>query len=160
MSWVTALFSVCILRCRITRAWCWGRLKAKEEGSRGWDGFNGHEFAQTPGDSEGQGSLACYSPWSHKESDTTEWLNSDSNTRAFAICLWRGGILCCCSCWPLTLPAGNSGCRVRHSVLQGNWWNKSLDRYFQELTSWSQSLHLLISRKALNLFIMTSAPCG
>ena len=24
------------------------------------------------GDSEGQGSLVCYSPWNHKESDTTE----------------------------------------------------------------------------------------
>ena len=31
-----------------------------------------NEFKQTPGNSEGQGSLACYSPWSHKESDTTE----------------------------------------------------------------------------------------
>ena len=26
----------------------------------------GHEFEQTPGDSEGQGSLVCYNPWSHK----------------------------------------------------------------------------------------------
>ena len=34
--------------------------------------LNGHEFEQTPGDSEGQGSLACCSPWGHKESDTTE----------------------------------------------------------------------------------------
>ena len=34
--------------------------------------LNGHEFEQAPGDSEGQGSLACCSPWSHKESDTTE----------------------------------------------------------------------------------------
>ena len=25
--------------------------------------FNGHEYEQTPGDSEGQGSLACCSPW-------------------------------------------------------------------------------------------------
>ena len=33
--------------------------------------------AQTPGDSEGQGSLACCSPWSHKVSDTTEWLNNN-----------------------------------------------------------------------------------
>ena len=31
-----------------------------------------HEFEQTPGDSEGQGSLMCYSPWSHKELDMTE----------------------------------------------------------------------------------------
>ena len=28
--------------------------------------FEGHEFEQVPGDSEGQGSLACYSPWDHK----------------------------------------------------------------------------------------------
>ena len=32
-----------------------------------------------PGDSEGQGSLACYSPWSRKESDTTEWLSNHNN---------------------------------------------------------------------------------
>ena len=36
--------------------------------------LNGHEFEQAPGDNEGQGSLACCSPWTlcHKESDTTE----------------------------------------------------------------------------------------
>ena len=31
-----------------------------------------HEFEQAPGDGEGQGSLACCSPWGHKESGTTE----------------------------------------------------------------------------------------
>ena len=39
--------------------------------------LNGHEFEQTPGDSEGQGSLVCCSPWGRKESDTTEWLNNN-----------------------------------------------------------------------------------
>ena len=34
--------------------------------------LNGHKFEQTPGDSEGQGSLLCYSPRGHKDSDTTE----------------------------------------------------------------------------------------
>ena len=34
--------------------------------------LNGHESEQTPGDSERQGSLACCSPWSRKEEDTTE----------------------------------------------------------------------------------------
>ena len=34
--------------------------------------LNGHEFEQTPGDGEEQGSLACYNLWSHKESDVTE----------------------------------------------------------------------------------------
>ena len=31
--------------------------------------LNGHEFEQTPGDSEGQGSLVCCSPWGSKELD-------------------------------------------------------------------------------------------
>ena len=33
--------------------------------------LNEHEFEQTSGDGEGQGSLACCSPWGGKESDTT-----------------------------------------------------------------------------------------
>ena len=33
--------------------------------------LNGHQFEQTLGDSEGQGGLACCSPWGCKESDTT-----------------------------------------------------------------------------------------
>ena len=37
--------------------------------------LSGHEFEQAPGDSDGQGRLACCSLWGHKESDTTEWLN-------------------------------------------------------------------------------------
>ena len=32
--------------------------------------LNGHEFEQTPRDAEGQGSLACCSPWGRKEPDT------------------------------------------------------------------------------------------
>ena len=33
--------------------------------------INGHEFEQTPRDSEGQLSLVCCSSWGHKVSDTT-----------------------------------------------------------------------------------------
>ena len=40
------------------------------------DGINEHEFEQTPGDGEGQGSLVCCSPWGHKELDMTERLNN------------------------------------------------------------------------------------
>ena len=40
--------------------------------------LNGHEFDQTPGDSEGQGSLACCSAGDHTESDMTERLNNNS----------------------------------------------------------------------------------
>ena len=34
--------------------------------------LNGHEFEQDLGDGEGQGSLACYSPWGCKQSHMTE----------------------------------------------------------------------------------------
>ena len=37
-----------------------------------------HEFEQTLGDSEGQGSLECCSLWGCKESDTTYWLGNNS----------------------------------------------------------------------------------
>ena len=33
--------------------------------------LDGQEFEQAPGLGDGQGSLACCSPWGHKESDTT-----------------------------------------------------------------------------------------
>ena len=43
-----------------------------EDEMAGWHHrLNGHEFEQTLGDSEGQGSLSCCSPWGHKESNST-----------------------------------------------------------------------------------------
>ena len=40
--------------------------------------LNGHESEQTPGDGEGQGSLACCSPWGRKESDMIQQLNNST----------------------------------------------------------------------------------
>ena len=37
--------------------------------------LNGHEFEQTLAVGDGQGGLACCSPWGHKELDMTEGLN-------------------------------------------------------------------------------------
>ena len=43
-----------------------------EDEMAGWHHrLNGHESEQTLGDSEGQRSLECYSPWRHKNSDMT-----------------------------------------------------------------------------------------
>ena len=40
---------------------------------RGWHHrLNGHEFEEAPGVGDGQGGLACCSPWSRKELDMTE----------------------------------------------------------------------------------------
>ena len=56
--------------------------------------FNGHESEHALGVGDGQGSLACFSPWGHKESDMTELLN------------WTDGCyICLCSIsdlWHLT----------------------------------------------------------
>ena len=48
--------------------------------------LNEHEFEQTLEDSEGQGSLACCSPWGRKKSDTTEELNNNSLVGDFFLC--------------------------------------------------------------------------
>ena len=49
------------------------RRGTTEDEMIGWHHqLNGHEFEQAPGDGEGQGSLACCSPWGHKGSDMTE----------------------------------------------------------------------------------------
>ena len=40
--------------------------------------LNGHEFEQALGDGEGQGSLACCSPWGRQELDMTEQLNNNN----------------------------------------------------------------------------------
>ena len=54
----------------------------------------GHSRASLGQSGDGQGSLACCSPWGHKESDTTEWLN------------WNDPSLCLLS--PFYLPSSLS----------------------------------------------------
>ena len=56
--------------------WRWEEKETTEDEMVGWHHqLNGNEFQQAPGVGDGQGSLACYSPWSCKELDTTEQLN-------------------------------------------------------------------------------------
>ena len=57
----------------------WGQEEkgTTEDEMVGWHHqLNGHEFEYAPGISDGQGGLVCCSPWCHKESNMTEWLNS------------------------------------------------------------------------------------
>ena len=59
-----------------------GRRRRGRQRMRWLDGITDSidvEFEQAPGDSEGQGSLVCCNPLGHKESNTTQRLNSDSN---------------------------------------------------------------------------------
>ena len=65
------------------RHWCWKKIEGRSR--RGWENetIGCHEFERTLGDGEGQESLACCSPWGHKELDTTEQLNNDNKSQIF-----------------------------------------------------------------------------
>ena len=56
--------------------WSQEEKGSTEDEMVGWHHqLDGHEFEQSPGVGDRQGSVACCSPWGHKESDTTEQLN-------------------------------------------------------------------------------------
>ena len=63
------------------RPWCWKNWRQEKKGMtegemvRWHHWLSGHEFEQTLGVGDGQGSLKCCSPWGCKESDMTEPLN-------------------------------------------------------------------------------------
>ena len=70
----------------------WGQEEkwAVEDEMFGWHHWvNGHEFEQTLGNSEGRGSLACCSPWGHKESNTTEQLNNSEAIWSWTFLYWE-----------------------------------------------------------------------
>ena len=66
---------------QLKRPWCWKDWSQEEKGmtedeKTGWNHWlNGHGFGRTPGVGDGQGALAFYGSWGHKESDMTEGLN-------------------------------------------------------------------------------------
>ena len=62
----------------IRKDWCWERLRAGGEGDdmRWLDGIT-NSMDMSLSKLKGQGSLACCTPWGHKESDATKWLNNN-----------------------------------------------------------------------------------
>ena len=86
----------------IKKAECWrtdafehqGKGKTEDETVGWYHRLNGREFEQTPGVGDGQGSLACSSPWGRKESDMTEqlnWVTQPLRIR-LPIILWTKGV--------------------------------------------------------------------
>ena len=77
--------------------WCWERLRARGEGvDTGWDGWMASltQWRQAPGDSEGQGSLVCCSPWGHKELAMTKWLKTITTERSDTLDSYRHFKIC------------------------------------------------------------------
>ena len=60
---------VCTVCCATSTLWQKGMTQDQVVGRH--HQLNGHEFEQAPGESEGQESLACCSPWGCKEPNTT-----------------------------------------------------------------------------------------
>ena len=71
--------------------------RSAEDKMIGWHHWlNGHTFEQTLGDSGGEGSLACCSPWGHKELDMSWWLNNNGDqSEAKHLGEMRSQPLCC-----------------------------------------------------------------
>ena len=68
----------------LKRPWCWEGLWEEkgmtEDEMAGWyHWLNEHGFGWSLGVGDGQGGLACYGSWGHKEADTTEQLNWTEN---------------------------------------------------------------------------------
>ena len=78
--------------------------------------------------------------------ELTKSFANDWTTKTFAICLYGDWTLCCYSCWPSATPEGVQG-GVRHSVLQGIWWDSSLDQF----SSVAQSCPTLCNPKDCSL---------
>ena len=120
------------------RPWCWQRLRAGGNGTTelemvGWHHqLDGHEFEQTLGDSEGQGSLLCCGPWGHKKEDPTERLNN-SHLRGSSS-----------SCWPYFLSHCISSLLKHHLAIDLLWLYR---RYY------------LCTREVLLLFIFLHSTC-
>ena len=74
--------------------------------------LDGHEFEQSWGDSEGQGSPACYSPQGRKELDTTEQLNNNNLNNYYDL-----------NCFPHDVLKSQSP--VPMSIKQGLWVESS-----------------------------------
>ena len=116
-----------------------GKDQRKEEKGDeiAWDGWmalrlNGHEFEQALGVGEGQGTLACCSPWGHKEYDT-EQLNTNThvnphmfktktyNCWVLSDSLWNQWSLSHCP-WSLLFPTSSSPSRYPQGaslIIQG-----------------------------------------
>ena len=98
--------------------------------------INGHKFEQSPGDCEGQGSLACCSPWGHKESDTTEHPNN--NNKGFKSSQGAS---------PVVLVVKESACqRRRHKRCRFDPWVRKIPWVRKEMTTHSSILAWEIPR--------------
>ena len=79
--------------------------------------INGHEFEQTPRDSERQGCLARCSPWGRKELDMTMRLNNNKTLSSIAVLFIISGNKCK-RCYPHKVPSSAGNTKPRNRKLK------------------------------------------
>ena len=96
------------------RVWRQEEKGMTEDEMVGWHHrLDGHEFVQAPRDGEGQGVLACCSPWGHKESGTTEPLNN-KNVKTVVSSLIIEKTKCLCILYAMKL---KKIMKIQHSLI-------------------------------------------
>ena len=116
------------------RPWCWERLRAEgatEDEMVAWHHqLKGHELEQALGDSKGQGSLACCSPWSHRESDMTERMNNKTAVKINKLELYMLTRICIFNIQPLEWRKGFLGLfsSIYHFIWDRTIWNQSIKK--------------------------------
>ena len=97
------------------KGWRQEKKVLTEDETVGWHHWlDGHDFEQSPGLGDGQGSLACRSPWGCKESDTTERLNWTKHPHSH----WPAVGLCSCVFLTLLFPKSRRSSQVLSKSLQ------------------------------------------
>ena len=107
--------------------------------------LNGHEFEQAPGDSEGQRSLVCCSPWGHKEVDVTERLN-DNNKGGRVGRHWHCSHISCLST-PRARP-GPRSCLAAGRVTRTGQFAGEVMRLLSRRTPWEPAAAPALSATA------------
>ena len=76
-SWNSSILVIWHKLLTYGKDWRQKEKRRSEEEMAAWHHrLNGRDFEWAPGVGEGQGGLVCCSPWGHKESDMTGWLNN------------------------------------------------------------------------------------
>ena len=123
----------------------------------GWHHWlNGHEFGQALGVGDGQGSLECCSPWGHKESNMTEWLNwTDWSWSSNTLVTWfeepahwkRPW------CWERLRTGEQVGNRGWDSYIASltQWtWLSKLQEIVEDRWAWSPTIHRVAKSQQLS----------
>ena len=114
--------------------WSQEEKGATEDEMVGWDHrLNRHGFDQAPGDNEGQGSLACCSPWGHKSrTQLSDWTTAKDRKPALIFFIYNFfNVVHCFSVWNI--------CSVHPSIRWVHFSTHCLVTY-SAIPHWQRSL--------------------